>query len=158
MAGVFLGLVFVGHLVFTLNYDIPDIDVYFIPSYLVTAIVAGVGLERLLSLRVTRRVPAAACLAIPLWLGALHWSDVEAAKGPHNARPMRELLESATDGAVIVARYNDYMYLLYYTLAEGLGGPPAYVASEVSVEAIAAYLEEGQPLYLAPLRSGRLLG
>ena len=65
---------------------------------------------------------------------------------------MRELLESATGGSLIVARYNDYMYLLYYTLAEGVGGPSAYVASEVSVEAIAAYLVEGQPLYLAPLR------
>ncbi len=152
VAGMFLGLVFVGHLVFALNYDIPDIDVYFIPAYLVTAVVAGLGLERLLSLRVARRVPAAACLAIPLSLGAFHWSDVESAKGPEKAKPMRELLESATDGAVIVARYNDYMYLLYFTLAEGLGGPSAFVASEVSVEAIAAYLDEREPLYLAPLR------
>jgi hypothetical protein len=152
VVAIFLGLVFVGHLVFTLNYDIPDIDVYFIPSYLVTAVVAGVGLERLFSLRLAQRVPAAACFVIPLALGALHWSNVEAAKGKDNARPMRELLESSRDGAVIVARYNDYMYLLYYTLAEGLGGPSAYVASEASVEAIAAYLDERQPLYLAPLR------
>lgn len=152
VAGVFLGIVFVGHLVFALNYDIPDIDVYFISAYLVTALVAGVGLERLLSLRLARRVPAAACLAIPLSLGALHWSDVEAARGPDKAVPMRELVESVPKGALIIARYNDYMYLLYFTLAEGLGGPSVFVGSEVTVEAIAAYLDEGQPLYLAPLR------
>jgi hypothetical protein len=152
VAGTFLGLLFVGHLVFALNYDIPDIDVYFIPAYLITAVVAGVGLERLLCLRVARRVPAAACLAIPLSLGAFHWSGVEAAKGPEQARPMRQLLESATDGAVIIARYNDYMYLLYHTLAEGLGGPSVFVGGEVSVEAIAGYLDERQPLYLEPLR------
>jgi hypothetical protein len=152
IAGVFLGFVFVGHLVFALNYDIPDIDVYFISAYLITAVAAGVGLERLLSLRVARRVPATACLAIPLCLAVLHWSDVLAARGPEKALPMRELVESVPDGAVIVARYNDYMYLLYFTLAEGLGGPSVFVASDVSVEAIAAYLDERQPLYLAPLR------
>jgi hypothetical protein len=152
VAGIFLGLACVAHLAFTLNYDISDIDVYFIPAYLITAVVAGVGLERLLSLTAARRVPAAACLAIPLSLGTLHWSVVETAKGPEKALPMRELVESAPDGAVIIARYNDYMYLLYFTLAEGLGGPSVFVASEVSVEAIAAYLDERQPLYLAPLR------
>jgi hypothetical protein len=65
---------------------------------------------------------------------------------------MRELVESVPEGALIIARYNDYMYLLYFTLAEGLGGPSVFVGSEVSVEAIAAYLDERQPLYLAPLR------
>ncbi len=52
----------------------------------------------------------------------------------------------------MVARYNDYTYLLYFTLAEGLGGGAAFVASDISVEAIDAYLERRQPLYLTPLR------
>jgi len=148
VAGVFLGLAFAGHLAFALNYDIPDIDVYFIPAYLVTAVVAGVGLERLVSLRVARRLPAAACLAIPLGLGALHWSDVEAAKGPDKARPMRELVEEAGDEALIIAGYNDYMYLLSLTLAEGLGGPSVFVGSDITPEAIVAYLVEDRPVYL----------
>jgi hypothetical protein len=152
VAGAFVGLLFAGHLVFAVNYDIPDIDVYFIPAYLVTSIVAGVGLERLLSLRVGRLLPAAACFALPLGFGLHHWAGVEVAKGPDKARPMRELLESAPGGALVVARYNDYTYLLYFTLAEGLGGGAAFVASDISVEAIDAYLERRQPLYLTPLR------
>ena len=113
---------------------------------------AGVGLERLLSSRVGRRVPAVLCLSLPLVLGAYHRPEVERLKGPEMAAPMRELLEDVRDGALIIARYNDYMYLLYYTLAEKLGGPSVFIGCEIGVAEIVSYVRDDRPLYLVPLR------
>ena len=152
VAGGFLGLALAGRLAFSLNYDISDIEVYFIPAYLFTVVAAAVGSERLLALPAVRRVPAAVCLALPLSLGVLHWDRVEAAKGPDAAEPMRELLQQTPQGALIVARYNDYMYLLYFTLIERMGGPWVYVGNEVSAAEITAYLKDARPVYLTPLR------
>ncbi len=148
----YLGLVSLGHLVFALGFDVGDVDNYYIPIYFATAVLAGVGLERLLSSRVGRRVPAVLCLSLPLALGAYHRPEVERLKGPEMAEPMRELLEDARDGALIIARYNDYMYLLYFTLAERLGGPSVFLGCEIAVAEIVSYVRDDRPLYLVPLR------
>ncbi len=67
---------------------------------------------------------------------------------------MRELLASTQGGALIIARYNDYMYLLYYNLAERLGGASVFLGYEVGVPDIVAYVRDDQPLYLAPCAGG----
>jgi hypothetical protein len=77
---------------------------------------------------------------------------VERTKGSLRAEPMRELLEGSREGALIIARYNDYMYLLYFALAEKRGGPSVFLASEIAVSDIVAYVRDDRPLYLAPLR------
>ncbi len=148
----YLGLAFLGQLAFALGYAITDIDAYFIPSYFVTAAFAGVGLERILASRAVRRVPAVLCLALPLGLGVWHRAEVEQLKGAEMAEPMRQLLAASRNGALVVARYNDYMYLLYYTLAERLGGPSVFVASDLAVADIVAYVRDDRPVYLVPLR------
>lgn len=149
---VYLGLVSLGHLVFALGFDSGDADNYYIPIYFATAALAGVGLERLLSSRAGRRVPAVLCLSLPLTLGVHHRPDIERMKDADMAAPMRALLEDCRDGALIIARYNDYMYLLYYNLAEGLGGSSVFLGSEISVTDIVAYVRDGRPVYLVPLR------
>ena len=118
---VYLGLVSLGHLVFALGFESGEADNYYIPIYFATAALAGVGLERILSSRVGRRVPAVVCLSLPLALGAYHRAEVERLKGDGRAEPMRQLLLESGDGALIIARYNDYMQLLYYTLVEKRG-------------------------------------
>jgi hypothetical protein len=152
VAAGFLALALVGHLAFALSYAIDDIDVYFVPAYVITAVVAGVGLERVLGWPYVRRVPALACILLPLALGLQHRKAVVAASGREMAQPMRELLEHVNGRALIVARYNDYMYLLYYRLIEGLGAPAVYVGNEITAAEIVAYLQARQPVYLAPLR------
>jgi hypothetical protein len=146
----FFALVFLGHLAFALNYDIGDIDAYFIPSVLVTAIVAGLGLEWLLSRAPV--LPAALCLVLPVSLCGLHWTRVEEARGADKAEPMRELLDEVRDGAFIVARYNEYLYLLYFALAEGRAGPAVFIGFEIPVEDLTAYVEHDRPVYLRQLR------
>jgi hypothetical protein len=148
----YLGLVFLGHVVFALGYAIGDFDNYFIPAYFATAVLAGVGLERLLDTKAGRRVPAVLVLALPLALGAWNRSEVERLKGAAIAEPMRDLLEETRGGALIVARYNDYMYLLYYTLAERLGGASTHLGCEVEANDIVTYVRDGRPVYLGPLR------
>ena len=149
---VYLGLVFLGHLVFALGYAIGDVDNYFIPPYFTIAVLAGVGLERVLSSRAGRRVPAVLCLSLPLALAVQHRPEVERLKGSEKAEPMRQLLEDSRDGALIIAGYNDYMYLLYFTLAERLSGPSVFVGCEIEVADIVAYVRDDRPLYLVPLR------
>jgi hypothetical protein len=148
----YLGLVFLGHLAFALGYAIGDIDAYFIPIYFATAVLAGAGLERILSSTAGRRVPAVLCLSLPLALAAGNRAEVERLKSPEMAEPMRELLLDSRAGALIIARYNDYMQLLYFTLAERLGGPSVFVGCEIEVPEIVAYLRDDRPLYLVPLR------
>jgi hypothetical protein len=152
ITAVYLVLVFLGQLVFALGYAIGEIDVYFISTYFATAVLAGVGLERILSSTAGRRVPAVVCLSLPLALAAYNRTEVERLKGPETAEPMRELLEDSRDGALIIAGYNDYMQLLYFTLAEKLGGPSVFVGSEIEVADIVAYVRDDRPLYLVPLR------
>ena len=148
----YLGLVSLGHLVFALGFDGGDVDNYYIPIYLATLVLAGVGLERLLASSPGRRVPAVLCFALPLALFVYHRPEVELAKGSLRAEPMRELLEASREGALIIARYNDYMYLLYFALAEKRGGPSVFLGSDISVSDIVAYVRDDRPLYLAPLR------
>jgi hypothetical protein len=152
IAVVYLGLVYLGHLAFALGYGIGEIDVYFIPTYFVTAALAGVGLERILSSRMGQRVPAVLCLALPLALGACHREEIERLKSPELAEPMRQLLVASRAGALIVAGYNDYMRLLYFTLAERVGGPSVFVGNEIAVADIVAYVRDDRPVYLVPLR------
>ena len=152
VAGAFLGLIFLGQLAFALNYDIADIDVYLIPVYIITGVAAGLGLEWLFSRRWVHRVPAVACFALPLVLCLLHWDRVEVAKGADKAQPMREIVTATRDRALIIARYNDFMYLLYYTLAERLGGPSLFLGTEIPLEEIVAYVGQDRPVYLAHTR------
>jgi hypothetical protein len=148
----YLGLTFLGHLVFTLGYAIGDIDSYFIPTYFVVAVLAGVGLERLLASKPGQRVPALLCLLLPLGLGVHHREEVERLKSPSLAEPMRQLLLASRQGALIVARYNDYVQLLYLTLMEKLGGPWVFVGCELTAPEIVAYVRDDRPVYLVPLR------
>jgi hypothetical protein len=152
VSAAYLGLVLAGHLAFALGYAIGDVDNYFIPCYLVTAVLAGVGLERLLSGSWLLQRAAPACLLLPLAMGIGNREELERLKGADKAEPMRELLEGlGGKGAFVVARYNDYMYLLYYVLAEKRGGP-VFLGSEVTPEQIAAYLDAGRPLPLLRTR------
>jgi hypothetical protein len=83
----------------------------------------------------------------------MHWANVKEARGADKADAMRALLDEVGERAFIVARYNEYMYLLYYTLAEGRAGPKVFVGSDIPVEDIVAYVEDYQPVYLHQLRT-----
>jgi hypothetical protein len=153
VVAAYLVLLSLGHLLFALGFDNGEVDNYFIPIYFATAVLAGVGLQRILSSRFGRRVPTVLCLSLPLAFGVGHRAEVERLKGAGLAEPMRELILESRDGALIVAGYNDYMQLLYFTLAEKLGGPWVFVGgNQVTAEDIVAYVRDDRRLFLIPLR------
>jgi hypothetical protein len=68
---VLLGTLALGTVGYALGYDIPDIGAYFIPSYLVAALLVSVGLGYAVSLvggLVARRAPELAPFAVPVVL------------------------------------------------------------------------------------------
>ena len=79
--GAFLMLGTTGLLAFVLNYDIPDIAVFFIPVFLLAWIAAGLGAEQAVR-AVARRAPrweraaGTACVLVPLALLAGHGREV----------------------------------------------------------------------------------
>jgi hypothetical protein len=142
----FLALAVLGNLGFALGYDIPDVFVYFLPTYFVTAVWIGRGLEGLAS-RWPRPALALAAL-MPLALAAFHLGSVLEARGPDAARRVRRLLERVEPGALIVAGYHEYQFLLYLTLAEDRGREGLFVGHQLEPEALHAYLVEHRPLVL----------
>jgi len=151
-AAVFVGLAFLGHAVFVLSYDVPDLFAFFIPTYFVTVLWLGVGLERLVGIAGARRRWALLCLGLPLALCLRSWGRVQEEKGPRAAEPMHALLEEVRGGAFIVAGYHEYQFLLYDILAEKRGGPAVFVGHQVTPEDLDAYLLRDRPVYLRPLR------
>lgn len=147
-----LGLAFLGNLLFALTYDIGEIHPFFIPNYLVTAVVAGRGLDRVVSRASARRGWLALVFVLPAGLCAFHWARVEEATRPAKAEPMRALIEEVREGALVIARYEEYLQLLYFRLAEGRGGPAVFIGHDVPVEEVAAYVERDRPIYLPQLR------
>lgn len=76
--GVLLGLLFTGCLLYSINYDINDIDSYFLLAYVVSGIWAAFGLAacaRWSGFR-DRRVPLAAAGALLAAVVAIQWRDV----------------------------------------------------------------------------------
>jgi hypothetical protein len=149
----YLVLLSLGHLVFALGFDSGELDNYFIPIYFAAAVFAGVGLERILSWKVARRVPAVVCLALPLALGPYNRGEVERLKGVEMAEPMRELILASQKPALIVTGYPEYMCLLYFTLMEKLGHPGVVLGgNQVDIDDLIAYVKDDRPLYLGPQR------
>jgi hypothetical protein len=152
VVGLLLALAFLGNLAFALTYDIGEIHPFFIANYLVTAVAAGLGLERLVSLAPMRGAAGLVAFALPAGLCASHWTGVVEASQPGKAEPMRALLEEARGGALLIARYEEYVQLLYLTLAERRAGPAVFIAHDVPVEELAAYLTADRPIELRPVR------
>ncbi len=148
----FFGLAFLGNLVFALGLKVGEIEPYFLPGHLITAVVAGLGLDRLVSLAAGRRALAFLVFLLPAGLCAFHWARVKEATLPGKAEPMKALLEEVREGALLIPRYEQYMQLLYFDLAEGRAGPAVFIGFDVPVEEVVAYLEEDRPVYLPRVR------
>lgn len=79
--GLLIGAGAAGLLAFALNYDVPDIAVFFIPVFWLAWIAAGRGAEAALRAIAGRsaswaRAAEIACAAAPLWFVAVHGHDV----------------------------------------------------------------------------------
>ncbi|HRC87869.1 MAG TPA: DUF2723 domain-containing protein, partial [Thermoanaerobaculia bacterium] len=92
-----LALAALGSLVFALNYDIPDIETYYLVVYLVVAVFLGVGLDRLGRMlpEGLRPLLATLALAAPVAGAALHYAAVDQSHNTELARRLEAVLDTA---------------------------------------------------------------
>ena len=151
-----LSAALMGNLIFTLNYDIPDINVYIIPAVLVIVLMAGSGLQTMLS-RLggrLRRAVGPCLLVIP---AMILLSGHEAASQKNNtadARRIEAMLDFVGRDALLVGfEYNDFCYLSYYLIGERMQWSrgiymPRYYNHDEYVE----YFRSGIPITMVDQR------
>ena len=141
--GALLVLGLTGLLAFALNYDIPDIAVFFIPTFWLAWIAAGRGAESVVR-AVARRSPhweraaVAACALLPLWLVTAHGHAVSLRGRVATMRWAEALVSEIRTPAVFLEE--DWVIdqvVRYKTLGETLpagrtiGGPAAFDPIEI---------------------------
>jgi len=123
----FLALVFAIHTFFALNYSIPDIDSYFIPAFLVWALLCGEGVAWLLGLlgrkAKSRGLVRAARLVLPLvFLAPLsaNWKENDLSRNYLPYDFGQNALASAEPGALVLTiNWDLYSPILYIQNIEG---------------------------------------
>jgi len=144
----FLLLCLLGSVTFAINYGIQDVDVYFIPAYLIFAIYSATGLEYLV-----KRVswwPSALTLLIPvvfLVIGAMGVKDKPWHK--EELGEVRSMLNVTDhDALVIPSGYREAQYCWYYLLVERYQEKNIFVtAHDIRPEAVRQYLLERRPYF-----------
>ncbi len=139
------------HTFYAMNYNIPDIAVYFIPSTLILALLAGTALLAWQTPGADRSVAAAPLFLIPLVFLLLNYRAVDMSQQTADQRGVEAVLGAVQERAVILTpNYNTYEYFLYYLLAEGWEEQDVYVAFfSGNIDTTKAYLREGTPYDLA---------
>lgn len=133
----FLLLIFVIDLLFALNYSIPDIDSYFIPTFFVWAILCGEGIAWLLDVieRYSRSVVGTARLVLPLVFLVPLLANWRANDLSHNYLPYdfgRNHLRSAEPNALVLTNNWDiYSPVLYVQYIEKIRTDAAFVDKEL---------------------------
>jgi hypothetical protein len=149
---VFLGLIALADLIVVVNYAIYDIYIYFLPGWIVAAIVLGVGFDALFD-RVRPHALAVGCgvlvLALPIIPLRENWSDEDMSGGVTEARYAHAVLAATPDNALIIANKNDYNLeeiMLYFLFGEGQGERRNIsLYANFDLDAVCRYLREGTP-------------
>jgi hypothetical protein len=122
---VALVLIYLSDLVYSLNYDIPDIDPYYLPSFFVVVVVAGAGLYRLVaaSYRFRRGLASAiiaASFLLPLSALRSNYRICDRSRDFMAGELADNLLSTVSMGAVVLTRNWDlYAPVLYEQFVEG---------------------------------------
>jgi hypothetical protein len=141
---VFTLLLFFGCLFYSVNYDIPDADAYFLLAYVAAAIWAAFGARALLRASRTRLHRAAAavlCAASVLFPLALHYRVVDRSRDFAQEDFARNMLGSLAPGAVILTDEETSFYFTAYYLQWVEGFRPDVV--------VLGYRALGMPWYIA---------
>lgn len=146
---VHLALLAVGTAVYVLNYDVPDLVVFFLPLFFPLAAFLGIGLEG--AARWLEARPWGSPWALRAGAGALAVVVVLFAAGNRSGSSQRgevavaerteRAIDAAGSGAVLLTDdYNDSEYLWYYLLGEGIGDERnLVVADQVTPDEVADY-------------------
>jgi len=154
----FLLIAFAGNLIYSLNFDVVDISVYFIPCYFILAVYLGVGLEsvrRWLSRRWNPR-RAAVLAVVPVFLVVVNIGAISEKDEPSRflAREAPAILEAVDrDALLLVPHYAYAEFFWYYLIGEGLRKRNIHVLVDYHPKMIVGYVNGIIPLYLKEERT-----
>jgi hypothetical protein len=153
---LFLLLCLLGSLAFALNYDVHDVFVFFIPSYLVIAIYLAKGLDWIAS-ALTRRgfglLPVLYAL-IPIVLFAANFDQVDQSHNVRDAALVEAALDAVgKDGIIISSNYDYTQFLQYHLIGQGVQEEKnIYMQYYFSLDEIRAYICQNTPIYVESQR------
>jgi len=121
---VFLLLAILGNIFYSLNYDIKDISVYFIPTYLILAVFLGIGIQAVSEtlLRDRKYISVPLVILIPVFLFIMNGHHIDQSKNTADAEKAKSILEKVGRDAVIIAPGKEFSrhYFFYYLFAENM--------------------------------------
>ena len=130
--------------VFVVNYDVVDVQVFMLPTYVCVAVWVALGVDWLVGR--WRLVSLVAAVALPAVFASWHWHRVDESKNLPAARRAAIAVETVPPGALLVAPdYQTEQFLLYPLLGEGVAGERdvALVEDDVPLGAVARHVREG---------------
>ena len=146
-------------LVFVVNYDVVDVQVFMLPTYLCVAVWLGLGVDLLVG-RWLLVSGALVAVALPVVFAAWHWHRVDESKNLPAARRASVAAATVPEGSLLVAPdYQTEQFLLYPLLGDHLAAERdlAVVEDDVPLRAVARHVREGRPVPVIgrPSSSGR---
>jgi hypothetical protein len=130
--------------VFVVNYDVVDVQVFMLPTYVCVAVWVGLGLDLLVGR--WRLLSAVAAIALPLTFAMWHWHRVDESKNLPAAHRAARAVATVPEGSLLVASdYQTEQFLLYPLLGEGqaIERDVALVGEDVPVRDVARLVREG---------------
>jgi hypothetical protein len=144
--------------VFVLNYDVVDVQVFMLPTYVCVAVWLALGLDLLVGR--WRVASALVAVALPLVFASWHWHRIDDSKNLAAARRAEAAVAAVPRGSLLVAPdYQTEQFLLYPLLGEGRATERdvAVVEEDVPARAVARHVRgDGDlPVVGRPSSGGR---
>jgi Protein O-mannosyl-transferase TMEM260-like len=154
-ARLFLLLGILGNLAFSLNYDIRDIFVYFIPTYLILAVFIGIGFQALKHSIPQKfsNVVLLLMILVPVSLLFYNYSKVDQSGNVEMAIEAKAILEKMGRNAIFLAPGREFprQFFFYYLFGENMCRNQLYVFP-FSPKFINDYLGRKKPYYFREMR------
>jgi hypothetical protein len=155
---VFMLLALAGNVLFSMNYDIPDIAPYFLPTLLLLAVYLAVALDWTHAALSQQQIhaPLATLLLLPLAYWGMNAEPLRLEANTVGAEVVYDVLQTVESDAVIVSPHYPFeQYFWYYLIGEEewQARRDVYLINEFDPEMIAAYLYEDEPVYMQTQRA-----
>ncbi|MFC1852672.1 DUF2723 domain-containing protein [candidate division CSSED10-310 bacterium] len=153
---LFLILYFIFNTIYALNYNIPDFEVYLIPSFLVAAIFLGLGMDYIWDrvFQGKRRNLGLLLGFLPLCFLVLNFAAVSQRHNTGSGQDIRFALQQVNRDALIISPdYHYSVFFWYYLIGENLQETGnIYLLHHFTAKMVKEYVENEQPINLPEQR------